>query len=242
MVELYGDNNGKPLLILYATQTGCALEIAEELQRFGLRRNFNTRLCNMSEYDRADLINEKLVIFVCSTTGDGDPPDNMKNFWRFLLRKSLPMDILSNLNFVIFGLGDSSYSKFNSVAKKLRARLKQLGGNEIHPPCFADDQSEYGLEGDFDLWNQQLWAKLLKIYPLPADYRIDDSPRLPKKHFKVEVVSGKIPKYEEMELAYFDSLQPVIGASHGIISANVIIYNSTFSYDGQAQNKHKNKQ
>jgi sulfite reductase alpha subunit-like flavoprotein len=39
--------------------------------------------------------------------------------WRFLLNKKLPPDSLKNVNFTVFGLGDSSYSQFNSMAKKL---------------------------------------------------------------------------------------------------------------------------
>ena len=31
----------------------------------------------------------------------------MKSFWRFLLRKSLPADSLSALQYAVFGLGDS---------------------------------------------------------------------------------------------------------------------------------------
>jgi sulfite reductase alpha subunit-like flavoprotein len=47
--------------------------------------------------------------------------------WKFLLRKELPPNSLSGLNFSVFGLGDSSYKKFNSMAKKLTTRLTQLG-------------------------------------------------------------------------------------------------------------------
>lgn len=36
----------------------------------------------------------------------------MQNFWRFLMRKSLPSDSLSNTRFAVFGLGDSSYAKY----------------------------------------------------------------------------------------------------------------------------------
>jgi len=41
------------------------------------------------------------VIFVCSTTGQGEEPDNMKQFWRFLLRKNLPPDSLQGMRSVL---------------------------------------------------------------------------------------------------------------------------------------------
>lgn len=43
----------------------------------------------------------------------GDPPDNMRKFWRLLLRKSLPTDLLLGMHYAVFGLGDSGYVKYN---------------------------------------------------------------------------------------------------------------------------------
>jgi len=51
----------------------------------------------MDTYSIVNLIFEKRIIFVCSTTGQGDQPDNMKNTWKFLLRKSLPTNSLVNV-------------------------------------------------------------------------------------------------------------------------------------------------
>ncbi len=59
--------------------------------------------------------------------GQGDEPDNMHKFWRFLLRKTLPADSLVAMQYGVFGLGDSSYAKYNFAAKKLAKRLTQLG-------------------------------------------------------------------------------------------------------------------
>ena len=67
---------------------------------------------------------------ITASAGQGDEPDNMKRFWRFLLRRNLVPDILSNLSFGVFGLGDSSYTKFNFAAKKLAKRLPQLGAHK----------------------------------------------------------------------------------------------------------------
>lgn len=49
----------------------------------------------------SQLIYEVTVIFVCSTTGQGEEPDNMKQFWRFLLRKNLPPDSLQGMRSVL---------------------------------------------------------------------------------------------------------------------------------------------
>ena len=61
---------------------------------------------------QSGLLYEPVVVFVCSTTGQGDEPDNMKKTWRLLLRKSLPPDSLSQVKFAVLGLGDSSYQRW----------------------------------------------------------------------------------------------------------------------------------
>ena len=60
------------------------------------RYGFNGSMYAMDDYDISKLIYEPLIIFVCSTTGQGDSPENMRKFWRFLLRKNLPQNSLSN--------------------------------------------------------------------------------------------------------------------------------------------------
>ena len=60
---------------------------------------------------QSGLLYEPVVVFVCSTTGQGDEPDNMKKTWRLLLRKSLPPDSLAPVQFAVLGLGDSSYQR-----------------------------------------------------------------------------------------------------------------------------------
>ncbi|KAF3241989.1 NAPDH-dependent diflavin reductase [Orbilia oligospora] len=59
------------------------------------------------------LLSTPLAIFMCPTTGQGDVPENMQKFWRFLLRKKLPPSLLSHMSFSTFGLGDSTYPKYD---------------------------------------------------------------------------------------------------------------------------------
>ena len=57
----------------------------------------------------------------------GEPPDSMRQFWRFLLRKALPPDCLAHLSFAVFGLGDSSYPRYNVRSDPLPLKLLAWG-------------------------------------------------------------------------------------------------------------------
>ena len=74
-----------------------------------------------------------------------------------MLRKALQSDSLKSLKFAVFGLGDSSYEKFNAAARRLSMRLKQLGGIELLPIGLGDDQAKYGLLTALDPWTHDLW-------------------------------------------------------------------------------------
>lgn len=43
------------------------------------------------------------VVFVVSTTGDGDPPDTALKFVRGIKKKSLPRDQFSHLHYTLLG-------------------------------------------------------------------------------------------------------------------------------------------
>lgn len=55
----------------------------------------------------AALPDEPALVWVASTTGQGECPANMRQLWRFLLRRSLAPDSLRGVHAVVFGLGDS---------------------------------------------------------------------------------------------------------------------------------------
>ncbi|KAI9336219.1 hypothetical protein DFJ73DRAFT_850762 [Zopfochytrium polystomum] len=133
----------------------------------------------------------------------GEEPTNMRKFWRFLLRKSLPRDSLTSLRYAVFGLGDSSYPRFNFPAKKLFKRIQQLGGDPLLPRGDGDDQhylgypvclhSQYAertlhilfnrLDGALDPWIEELWVAVDKVFPLPAGVSIIPKDVLPPPSF-----------------------------------------------------------
>lgn len=119
----------------------------------------------MDCFDPSCLPRERYVVFVVSTMGQGDPPDSMKDFWTYLTRKSLGARWLEGLFYAVFGLGDSTYGKYNYPAKKLDRRLFNLGAERITEKGLGDDQHSSGYEGALDPWLLILWKSLNQTNP-----------------------------------------------------------------------------
>lgn len=154
------------LLILYGSETGNAKDYAEMIWRQSLAYGFSGPVMTMNDYNIQNIIEENLIVFVCSTTGQGNEPENMKKFWKFLLRKNLPSSSLKDLNFACLGLGDSSYEFYNYVAKRLRKRLLNLSAKELIPIGLCDDQHDYGIGATAIPWLSNLWNTLGTLYPI----------------------------------------------------------------------------
>lgn len=197
------------LLVLFGSQTGTAQDVSERLGREARRRQLCCRVQALDSYPVVNLINEPLVIFVCATTGQGDPPDNMKGFWKFIFRRNLPSTSLCQMDFAVLGLGDSSYAKFNFVAKKLHRRLLQLGGSALLPVCLGDDQHELGPDATIDPWLRDLWEKVLGPHAVPLDLGVT-APAVPwPSRFTLQLLQEAPRKCsEELSVAGTDPQGP----------------------------------
>ncbi|MET0402695.1 MAG: assimilatory sulfite reductase (NADPH) flavoprotein subunit, partial [Cystobacter sp.] len=87
------------------------------------------RVFRAGEYPTRELKNERLLYVVISTQGDGDPPDDARGFFEFVMGKRAPA--LPQLQFAVLSLGDSSYAKFCEVGRVLDERFAQLGAARL---------------------------------------------------------------------------------------------------------------
>ncbi|KAK5073616.1 NAPDH-dependent diflavin reductase [Lithohypha guttulata] len=155
-------------LILYGTETGNSQDIAYELGQCLERIHFATKIRELDGVSIPDLPQYDLLVFAISTTGQGDFPSNARKFWLSLLRKKLPLSILSAVKYGLVGLCDSSYPKFNLAGRKLNKRLQQLGATSLLSPCEADEQGQEGTEGAFLEWLLLFQEQVLLNFPLQA--------------------------------------------------------------------------
>lgn len=182
----------RKITIAYATETGNAQDFAMLLGNACTRLRFESTVCEMNDLSPETLTRDvSVLVIVCSTTGQGEVPLNGKKLWKFLLRKKLPMDTLSHVTFSTFGLGDSSYPRFNWAVRKIHKRLSQLGATELGSRGECDDMSSDSIENMFNEWQARFCGSLLLEYPLPDGVDVIPGDKLLPAKYPVKVLTNK---------------------------------------------------
>ncbi len=141
------------LHICFATMTGNAETLAGEAHERAVADGLDAELVNLIDIKADGLTAMHRALFVVSTWGDGDPPDDAEPFWQDLETAELD---LSGLTYSVLGLGDKDYPDFNGFARKLDARLAALGARRLTERFEAD----LDFDPTFSAWTDAVFAQL----------------------------------------------------------------------------------
>ncbi|AHG59967.1 Cysj [Buchnera aphidicola str. G002 (Myzus persicae)] len=147
--------NTKPVItIISASQTGNAKLLSERLHEYLQKNNIKTRLINAIDYKFKKIQDEKILILIISTQGEGEPPEEALSLYKYIMSKKAPK--LNDFYYSIFGLGDVSYNFFCQAGKDFDKRFKELGGKSLIDRFDAD--IEY--EDNYIQWSEKLLESL----------------------------------------------------------------------------------
>lgn len=143
------------ITLISASQTGNARRISEQLRDDLLAARLNVNLVNAGDYKFKQIAQEKLLVVVTSTQGEGEPPEEAVALHKFLFSKKAPK--LNRTAFAVFSLGDSSYEFFCQSGKDFDSKLAELGGERLLER--ADSDVEFQIAAQ--LWRGNI-VELLK--------------------------------------------------------------------------------
>ncbi|CAE7224414.1 unnamed protein product [Rhizoctonia solani] len=162
--------DGPPVLVLYASDGGNAEKVAKRLTQRAQTRGLAARIQSMDSVPLSELATEDAhVLFVTSTAGQGEPPQNGRETFKAVNAAVARSEstLLANLKYAVFGMGDSHYwprpedaHYYNKPGKDLDARLADLGANRVAALGLGDDQDADGPQTGYKAWEPLVWKAL----------------------------------------------------------------------------------
>jgi len=149
--------------IFWASQSGTAEGFAYDMAKESKNYGFKGEAIDLEDYDSETLNDEKLVIFLVATYGEGEPTDNSQQFYNWLSSNDRQENELNNIEFGVFGLGNSQYEFFNEMGKKFDYYFEKLGGLRLLERGVGDEDTG-NTEDQFQEWKKLLWTLISRKY------------------------------------------------------------------------------
>jgi len=135
-------------LVLYASQTGQAEEIARESAASLVAGGRDALAVSTDKVSLAQLRAAKHILCVVSTTGEGDAPDEALRFEKTLMRETPD---LAGRTVAVLGLGDRKYDQFCAFGHRVFNWLVSCGAEAVSPTIEVDDLDAAALKRWHDL-------------------------------------------------------------------------------------------
>ena len=157
--EIAATSENLPLTILYGTHTGRSETLARELSANASAQHIEAVVKPMDDYNFKQLKDEKNLLVIVSTHGEGEPPEMAEDFYEFITGKRAPK--LEGLNYSVLALGDKSYKLFCQTGIEIDEALKKSGATELLSIVTCD----VDYEDDAAQWSTDVLAALSKLQP-----------------------------------------------------------------------------
>jgi len=111
--------------VLFGTMTGNARDLAESTAKELTKAGYPAVAKDMADAKPEDLAGQPVALFICSTWGEGEPPDDAVPYIERLQAED-PLN-LEGLQYSVCSLGDTSYDIFCGCGKTIDERLTAHG-------------------------------------------------------------------------------------------------------------------
>ena len=154
--------HGKPMTILYGSNTGTCQSFAQKLAADARTHGFSASVLDLDAGVNALPSGQPTVIITASY--EGQPPDNAAQFvaWLESMKEGAQ---LKDVQYTVFGCGHRDWSStFHRIPKLVDEKLETFGAQRLVTRG-SSDASQGDMFSDFDTWlDQSLWPGLVTKY------------------------------------------------------------------------------
>ncbi|QKY04784.1 oxidoreductase [Janthinobacterium lividum] len=198
--------NSPAWLVAYASQTGNAEELATQTAQSLQLAGIPVRLCALADLTAIDLQQAERALFLVSTYGEGDAPDNAAAFMGRLMTGELA---LPQLHYAVLALGDRSYGHYCGFGRALDAWLAAQGGSRLFERIEVDRSASAAIEQWFQHLSHLAGTSDAPDWSAPAfsDWRLTQRRHLNPGsaggaiyHVELAPVTGSLPEWQSGDL------------------------------------------
>ncbi len=158
------------VLLLWASQTGNVESLVEPFATRLMESGFEIKTTCMADCDVSVLHKAQYVLLMTSTFGDGDAPDNGRDFWESINADNAATAFkLDAVHYAVLALGDRNYDQFCGHGCNVDARFAALGAKRLLDRTDCDTE----FQGIADEWLGRVIRRIeaveAALHAVPAD-------------------------------------------------------------------------
>jgi sulfite reductase (NADPH) flavoprotein alpha-component len=205
---LAGAGADKPVLIVHASQTGAAEQLAWQTAQALHGAALPLRVAALGTLTADELAAASQVLFIASTCGEGDAPDGAMPFVRGSM-DGAEAPSLAGLHYGLLALGDREFAHFCAFGRRLDDWLQARGARPLFERIEVDAMAPTDLArwrhelgrlssvGDALAWSEparETWRLARRTHVNPG------SQGAPVYHLELEPPAGATPAWEPGDL------------------------------------------
>jgi sulfite reductase (NADPH) flavoprotein alpha-component len=205
---LAGAGDAAPLLVVHASQTGAAEQLAWQTAQALHGAALPLRVVALGDLTSDALRSASQVLFIASTCGEGDAPDAAMPFVRRVMDDA-GAPALPGLHYALLALGDRQFAGFCAFGRRLDGWLQARGARPLFDRVEVDAMAPSDLArwkhelgrlssaGDALAWSEparETWRLVHRTHVNPG------SQGAPVFHLELEPPAGATPAWEPGDL------------------------------------------
>ena len=152
--------HGKPMTVLYGSNSGTCQAFAQQLASNAPTHGFNAKVDTLDSA-KGNLPADQPVVIITASY-EGQPCDNAAHFFNWL--ETLKSDDAAGVSYAVFGAGHSDWrSTFHRIPTAIDDILASSGGSRLCKMGGAD-AAHGDMFSDFEGWEDQFWRTISERY------------------------------------------------------------------------------